>query len=110
MKPRTLMIAGAAAITAVALGATGALADSPGSDAAHACLQGLQRDHYQVIGDTDTAPPLNFHGLAHGIDDNGSFILAGTHGDCVSFAADNTKPSESISINYTKVEVVYNNQ
>jgi hypothetical protein len=44
------------------------------------------------------------------VDDTGQFVLARTHGDCVSFAADNTQPAQSISINFTKVEVVYNNQ
>jgi hypothetical protein len=44
------------------------------------------------------------------VNDSGRSILAGTHGDCVSFAADNTLPSQSISINYTKIEVVNKNQ
>jgi hypothetical protein len=110
MKVRTFVVASALAVTGVASFATGALADSPGSDAAHACLQGPQRDYYQVVGADDSSPPLNYHGLAHGADDSGQYILAGTHGDCVSFAADNTQPAQSISINYTKVEFVYNNQ
>jgi len=110
VKVRTLVVASALAVTAVASGATGALADSPGSNAAHACLQGSQRDYYEVVGGGDSASPLNYRGLAHGVDDSGRYILAGTHGDCVSFAADNTQPAQSISINYTKVEVVYNNQ
>jgi hypothetical protein len=108
MKIRTLVVALAVATTGVVTGATGALADSPGSDAAHACLKGPQRDYYEVVGDTDSAPPLVYHGLVHGIDDSGRYILAGDHGDCVSFAADNTQPSESISINFTKI--VYNGQ
>jgi hypothetical protein len=93
----------ALAATGVVWGAAAALADSPGSDAAHACIQGPQRDYYEVLGGGDSAPPLNYHGLAHGVDDSGQYILAGTHGDCVSFAADNTEPSQSISINYTKI-------
>jgi hypothetical protein len=63
-----------------------------------------------VLGADDSTPPLNYHGLAHGLDDSGQYILAGTHGDCVSFAADNTKPAESVSINFTKVEVEYKGQ
>ena len=108
MKVRTLVVAGALAVTGVASGATSALADSPGSDAAHTCLQGPQRDYYQVEGANDSAPPLKYHGLAHGVDDTGQYILAPTHGDCVSFSADNTQPTQSISINFTKVEQGYN--
>jgi hypothetical protein len=110
MKLRTIVVAGALAVTGMASAATAALADSPGSDAAHACLQGPQRDYYEVVGANESTPPLNYHGLAHGVNDTGRYILAGTHGDCVSFAADNTQPSQSISINYTKIEVAYNNQ
>jgi hypothetical protein len=108
MKIRTLIAVTALAATGVVWGATTALADSPSSDAAHACLQGQQRDYYEVVGATDSTPPLNYHGLAHGVNDSGQYILAGTHGDCVSFAADNTQPAQSISINFTKVEIDYN--
>jgi hypothetical protein len=91
-------------------GATGALADSPGSDAAHACLHAPQRDYYEVVGAGDSTPPLDYHGLFHGFDDSGAYILAGNHGDCVSFAEDNSQPSRSISINYTKIEYANKNQ
>jgi len=108
MKVHTLVAVTALAATGVVWGATAAFADSPGSDAAHACLQGPQRDYYEVLGATDSAPPLKYHGLVHGVDDTGQFILAPTHGDCVSFAADNTQPAQSISLNFTKIEVGYN--
>jgi hypothetical protein len=108
MKVPTLVVVLAVAATGAVSGTTGALADSPGSDAAHACLQGSQRDYYQVVVSTDSTPTLKYHGLAHGVDDTGQFILAPTHGDCVSFAADNTQSAQSISINFTKVEIDYN--
>jgi hypothetical protein len=116
MKVHMLVAALALAVTGAISGAPGALADSPASDAAHVCLQGPQRDYYEVVGATDSTPPLDYHGLLHGSDDTGPFILAESHGDCVNFAADNSKgskggkPAESISINYTKVEYVNTTQ
>lgn len=106
---RIWLFAAVAAALALSVWISAALADSPGSDAAHICLQGPQRDYYEVLGATDSTPPLDYHGLVHGSDDGGTFILAQNHGNCVSFAADNTKksdskPAETITINFTKVQ------
>lgn len=93
-------------------------ADSPQSNAAHACIQGPQIDHYQVIGVQDASQvQLDFRGLPHGADTFGPYIIAQTHGECESFAAVNDKtppknsqPSESLTINFTKIDVEYQPQ
>jgi hypothetical protein len=83
--------------TAATLSAsTGALADSPASNAAETCAQGPQVDYYQVVGATvDAAPAVDFGNLVHGSDEIGTYVLATDHGDCVSFIAKNTKGKSS---------------
>ena len=113
---RVVVTSLAALALAASYGATRVLADSNGSDAAQICLQGPQIDYYQLVGETDSSPPLDFHGLAHGSDETGTYIVAQSYGDCVSFAAYNSKgtnsnkPKETITLNFTKVIYVNTTQ
>jgi hypothetical protein len=115
MKLRTVLVSCAA--LALSAGSNAAVADSPSSDAAHMCLQGgPQIDYYEVLGNSDSAPPLDFGDLVHGADEIGPYIIAENHGDCVSFAAKNkgskggTHPRETLSINYTKIQYTSSSQ
>jgi hypothetical protein len=96
------------AVAACMLGginAGAALADSPASDAAHACLQGLQKDYYEVIDLTpDAGTVLEFGGLAHGSDDAGTYVIAPNHGECTSFVAENSnKPKVDQPVRYLRL-------
>ncbi len=96
MKLRGLVAVLVVTTVATLSASTGALADSPASDAAQTCAQEPQIDYYQVDGATeDAARALDFGNLAHGSDEFGSYVLATDHGDCVSFIAKNNKGKSS---------------
>ena len=111
MKRTTLVLrvlVAAAMLGGVNTGA--ALAESPASDAAQACLQGTQKDYYQVLdASADAGPLLDFGGLVHGSDDTGTYVMATNHGECTSFVAENSKqpkgdkPVEYLKITFTQV-------
>jgi hypothetical protein len=94
MNPRSLPVA--LALAAALSCAGGALADSPASDAAQTCIQGPQIDYFQAVAsDEENAPELDFGNLVHGADEAGTYIVAGSKGDCESFIAKNTKGKDS---------------
>lgn len=96
MKLRRLLAILAIAAIGTCWSAAGALADSPASDAAQACLQGPQIDYYRVVGAAqDSAPVLDFGSLVHGSDETGTLVVAENNGDCVSFVAKNSKGKSS---------------
>lgn len=106
MKHMTLVLgafAAAAMLGGVAAGP--AIADSPATEAAQACLQGPQKDYYEVVNATpDAGPVLDFGRLAHGADDTGTYVIAANHGECTSFVAENSKnPKGDKPVEYLKI-------
>jgi hypothetical protein len=95
MKLRNLLAVLIVAAAGTSWSAASALGDSPASDATQVCLQGPQIDYYQLVGDTDYGPSLDFGNLVHGSDETGPFVVAMNQGDCVSFVARNSKGKNS---------------